>query len=187
MRISLGNHVNTIGPRRRMADTRHAKLVCQAEFSITSARSYLPLIKTDGFTACVILSLTSPSHMTGGLAHFDVRTMVRPSLTDVIFPEFRKRDCTDLQAQIIGGTPGWDSLDLAREIRDVLTSKNVKVAGVDVGNPQPVPGLILDTALLELFDIHPPLLPGDAVTTERRLQAMNYVIRNPKERLIRLV
>lgn len=187
IKISLGSHINNMGPRRKMADTRHAKLVCQAEFSITSARSYLPLIKTDGFTACVILSLTSPSKMTGGLAHFDIRTMVRPSITDVIFPEFRKRNCADLQARIIGGAPSWDSLDLAREIRDVLTSKNIEVAGVDVGNPKPVPGLILDTASMELFDIDPPLLLDDAITARRRLQAMNYIIQNPNERLIRLV
>ena len=187
MKIRLGTHVNNMGARRKMADTRHAKLVCQAEISLTSARSYLPLIKTDGFTACVILSLTSRSKMTGGLAHFDVRTMVRPSITDVIFPAFRRRGCTDLQAQIIGGAPSRDSLELAREIRDVLTGKKVEITGMDVGNPKPVPGLILDTVRMELFDIESPLLLDDAITSRRCEQALNYIIQNPDQRLIRLV
>jgi hypothetical protein len=187
MKIGLGTHVNTMGQRRKMADTRNARLVCQAEFAVTSARSYLPLIKTDGFTACVILALTSPSKMVGGLAHFDVRTMARPSITDIIFPEFRKRHCTDLQAQIVSGAPGDGSQDLAREIRDVLTSKRVEITGLDVGNPKPVPGLILDTVRLELFDIEFPLLPDDAIAYRRRLQAMNYIVQHPDQRLIRLV
>jgi hypothetical protein len=187
MAMNLGFHVNTTGPRRKMPDSRRAKLVCQSEFAITSARAHLPLVKTVGFTSCVILSITSPSNLTGGLAHFDVRTRVRPSITDVIFPEFRKRNCADLQAQIISGSPGEGSLDLARRIRDVLMSKKVEITGVDVGNPKPGPGLILDTALLQLFDIQKPLLPDDGVTARRRLHAMNYIIRNPKERLIRMV
>lgn len=186
-KITLSCVINTMGVRPKLPDTRKAKLVCQAEFAITSANSKLKLIKTTGFGECVILSLISPSKRTGGLVHFDIRTLVKSSFEAVILPEFYKRGCRDLRAQIVGGLPTEASTRLVREIRDALFENKIRITGIDINNPIRSPGLILNTVDLKLYDIAKPLLPEDAETLRRYEAASWYIVKNPTERLIRLV
>lgn len=184
--IRISGTINTMGIRRKVPDTRKAKLVCQAEFAVTSAASQPNKVKTTGYGQCIIVSLISPSKKVGGLAHFDIKTEVTLSFEEVILPEFSKWGCHDLQAQMVGGLDDEESRELARKIRSTLKNKGIKITGMDLNNPDRTPGLLLDMGKMELCDVI-KLLPLTEKEKRHWEETLKYLINNPESRIIRLV
>ena len=187
MAILIKGAMTNLPKRQKVPDTRHAKLVLQAEFGIVSAGEQPRLIKTMGYGECVVLALMEPSRNVGGLAHFDIKTLVKDSIDRVILPEFTQRGCRSLRAQLIGGMASAGSIGLARAIKDVMNNNRIKIQGIEINGPDRPAGLLLDPLNSRLYDIERPLVPDDPIISQRREDALKYIMANPQQRLLRLV
>ena len=123
MSVSVDRRINTLLPRRKVPDTRDAKLVLQTEFALVSRGSATRRVKTVGCGECIAVPIISPSRGIGGLIHFDTRTLVAESVDQVILPEFHRFEGSELEAQMLGGMLTQDSTCKVREIRDVFQAR----------------------------------------------------------------
>ncbi len=186
MSIAVSPRINTLPARRARASNQAGKMVLQCEFAIASARDKKHMVETSAFNTCVVLSLFSAANQVGGMAHFDLNTDVRRSLQDVIIPEFRKRECRDLKASIVGGMQGHSD-QLVRAVRDSLKSCGASIAGFDIFDPAGYPGLIMSARSGRLYDPASSLVRPEEEMLPRLESAMQYLIYAPVPRLIRLV
>lgn len=172
--------------RRSIRNTDNAKLVLQCEFAITAAKEMDFLVKTPGFNSCLVLTLFSAEKKVGGLAHFDVQTEVRPSLQEVILPEFVKRDCRGLRACLVGGVESYSD-GLIREVRDNLKNSGISIAGMDIFKPNGYRGLVISARTGRLYDPGQRGFDSDGRAMFRFESELRYLVDTPAPRLIRLV
>ena len=184
MTVSVNARINTLPARRIMPDTNNAKLVLQTEFALVSRGSRKQRVKTVRCGECIAVPIISSLGRVGGLVHFDVKTSVAESVDQVVLPEFQRLEGTKLEAQMLGGMLTDDSIALAREVRDVLQARGIKLIGMDLNNPEKPVGYMLDMNRVEVFDLQRPLLPQAG---HRHEQVLRHIMENPDSRMIRLV
>lgn len=174
------NGINNLPPRKQKPWGTKGKWVLQGEFGISSASDRPSSLKTSPFNTCVVLILYAPHQKVGGLAHFDLKTIVVPSLSDIILPEFAKRGCPRLEAFLLGGSLKT-SKNLACEIKGFLQNKGIKIRGMDLFNPQGYSGVIFDPRDKSLYDLGDPpeKLDSDYLSRFDRLVTRMSEDKNP--------
>ena len=166
--------------RRLMADRTDALLVCQREFGLVRAPSF---IKTVGFNSCVITTFFDPVTKTAGIAHFDIETDVAGSFEQVVVPAFKSSGISlqRIRVRIAGGEAAISD-KLRREIRDQLQKPGQKMKIIEIDLfPGARKGLIINVNTGEICE----LTQSVGFIPERFEEALKYLLAG--KRLLRNV
>lgn len=157
------------------------KVVLQCEFATVdhNRRS----IVSSGFNSCVVVAFKSDSH--GGIAHLDVRTDIKRSFSEVVFPRLGG-NLLSYKALLFGGIRGVSDL-LASGIISELKLAGIRVDRKGLFHEGGYMGLLLDGQDGRITPLNSRLNLKGIAAAQRFDENIRYISDNPDQRIIRFV
>lgn len=157
------------------------KVVLQCEFATTDHSR--KLIVSSGFNSCVVVAFQSDRQ--GGVAHLDVRTDIKRSFSEVVFPRL-DGNFSLYTARLFGGI---------RSVSDRLASEilsELKMAGI-TGDRKGLfraggyRGLLLNSQIGRISPFNMRINFRDELMNQRLEENIRYLCDNPNQRVVRFV